>query len=206
MDCCSALNATLDNEGLCPALLEDETPACAPDNSLLVSFDTDFVVAGNTTVYVQANAGRALVSLLSISNIVLLLLFYISKAQYQALLDHLERNQSLATLKRVMFPEVLTLVQFVVEAFILFVHLPPGDFESPVLVIKSVFYGEERVLKYPWISLSSLFCTLRLYTFLRLARDVTLSKWSSKKKLLERDTGVSFDTAFALKVMMAEST
>ena len=206
VDCCSALNVTLDDEGSCPAELQDGTAACAPDNSLLVSYDTDFVVARNTSVYVQANAGRAFVSLLSIANVVLLFILYVSKSQYQALLEHLERNESLSTTKRVIFPEISTVVQFVVEGFILFAHLPPGDFASPVLVINSVFYGQPRVLKYPWISLSSLWCTLRLYTCLRLARDVTLSKWSSKKKLLERESGVSFDTAFALKVMMAERT
>jgi hypothetical protein len=197
---------TLDSEGVCPALLPDDTAACAPNNALLATYDSDFVVAKNTTVYIQANAGRSLVSLLSIANVLLLCLLYFSKAQYQALLDHLERNQSLATTKRVIFPETLTVVQFLLEAFILFAHLPPGDFESPVLIINSVFYGEKRVLKYPWIALSSLFCTLRLYTVLRLARDMTLSKWSSKKKLLERQSGVTFDTAFALKVMMAERT
>jgi hypothetical protein len=206
MDCCKALNVSLDDEGSCPAQLQDGTAACAPDNSLLVSFNTDFVVASNTSVYIQANAGRALVSLLSIANVVLLFILYVCKAQYQTLLEHLERNQSMSANKRVIFPEASTVLQFVVEAFILFAHLPPGDFESPVLVINSVFYGQPRVLKYPWISLSSLWCTLRLYTCLRLARDVTLSKWSSKKKLLERESGVSFDTAFALKVMMAEST
>jgi hypothetical protein len=157
-------------------------------------------------VYIQANAGRAFVSLLSLFNVILLIFLYISKAQYAMLLEHLERNQPLLTLKRVMFPQVGTIIQFCVEAFILFAHLPPGDFESPVLVIESVFYGQSRVLKYPWIALSSLWCTMRLYTVVRLARDVTLAKWSSKKKLLERQSGVSINTAFALKVMMAEST
>jgi hypothetical protein len=81
----------------------------------------------------------------------------------------------------------------------------PGIFESPVLVINSVFYGEARVLKYPWVALSSLFCTLRLYTALRLTRDITLAKWSSKKKLLERQSGITINTAFALKVIMDDS-
>jgi hypothetical protein len=122
------------------------------------------------------------------------------------LVEHLERNQPLLSLKGVMFPQVITIIQFFVESFVLFAHLPPGDFDSPVLVIQSVFYGEPRVLKYPWIALSSLWCTLRVYTVVRLARDVTLAKWSSKKKLLERQCGVSIDTTFAIKVMMAEST
>ena len=187
-------------------MLTDDEAACSPDNSLIVSYDTDFVVASNTTVYIQANAGRAFVSLLSFFNVILLILFYASKAQYAMLLEHLERNQPLHTLKRVIFPEIGTIIQFCVEGFILFAHLPPGDFESPVLIIESVFYGQPRILKYPWIALSSLWCTLRLYTVVRLARDVTLAKWSSKKKLLERQSGVSINTAFALKVMMAEST
>ena len=205
MDCCTALNTTLDAEGFCPATLEDESPACPPDNSLLVSYDTDFVVAFNTTVYIQANAGRAFVSLLSIFNVVLLLLFYICKAQKKMLLDHLERNEVLSSSKTVVFPEPATVAVFCLEAFILFAHLPPGNFESPVLVINSVFYGEARVLKYPWVALSSLFCTLRLYTALRLTRDITLAKWSSKKKLLERQSGITINTAFALKVIMDDS-
>jgi hypothetical protein len=199
------LNGTLDAEGLCNVMLNDDEAACPPDNSLLTTYDTDFVVASNTTVFQQANIGKAFVSILSVLNVILLTFFYISKAQYAMLLEHLERNQPLSAAKRIMFPEVSTLVQFFVEGFILFVHLPSGDFKSPVLVINSVFYGEARVLKYPWIALSSLWCTLRLYTVVRFARDITLAKWSSKKKLLERQSGVSINTAFALKVMMAES-
>lgn len=204
-DCCAALNTTLDPDGSCPAELDGKV-ACVPDDSLLVSFNTDYVVASNTSVYIQANAGRALVSLLSIFNVVFLTLFYITRAQYQLLLEHLERNNSLSSSRRAVFFELGTLLQFFVELFVLFVHLPPGDFESPVLVINSVFYGQETVLKYPWIALSSLFCTLRLYTLVRLARDITLAKWSSKKKLLERQSGITIDTTFAMKVMMAEST
>lgn len=205
MQCCSALNGTLDTEGACSVMLSEDEAACPPDQTLLTSYDTDFVVARNTTVFERANIGKSFVSLLSVFNVILLVFLYISKAQYSMLLEHLERNQPLSTARRIIFPEISTLVQFVVEGFILFAHLPAGDFQSPVLVINSVFYGEARVLKYPWISLSSLWCTLRLYTVIRFARDVTLAKWSSKKKLLERQSGVSINTAFALKVMMAES-
>ena len=144
-------------------------------------------------------------SLLSLCNVFLLTTLYVVQSQYQALLEHLERNQTLADTKRILFPEVSTIVQYCAEAAILFLHLPPGNFDSPVLIINSVYYGQPRVLKYPWVALSSLFCTLRLYTVLKLARDLTLIKWSSKKKLLERQAGISINTAFALKVMMDES-
>ena len=191
-------------DGACPATLEDESLACTPDFSLLSTYNTDAVVAPGTDVYTKANYGRALLSLLSLCNVVLLTILYMVQAQYQALLDHLERNETLADTKRILFPELTTIVQYCVEAAILFLHLPPGEFKSPVLVIDSVYYGQPRVLKYPWISLSSLFCTLRLYTVLKLARDLTLVKWSTKKKLLERQAGISINTAFALKVMMDE--
>ena len=127
MQCCSALNGTLDTEGACSVMLSEDKAACPPDQTLLTSYDTDFVVARNTTVFERANIGKSFVSLLSVFNVILLVFLYISKAQYSMLLEHLERNQPLSTARRIIFPEIN----------------PPPNAYSSVLQCRGLFFGDK---------------------------------------------------------------
>jgi hypothetical protein len=226
--CCKRFNTTLVN-GKCGAVKSEASTTCVVDASLIVSTDTDFAVAYGTDAFWLSFYLNSAVSALSLFSVIGLFYHAHLSRKLLAFSKHLEtKSVGISnTETHLSFSLVLT-PTFWFQVILVLIHMPPLPFDIPVLQFEHPYYTESKLLKYPWISLISAFVTLSwppfpiqspsttmslhyltlfsgVYFVLIYIRDRTIIEWSSKRRIVERKTGVNVDAIFVLKVLMSEA-
>jgi hypothetical protein len=217
-------NTTLVN-GQCGAADSKAGAVCVVDASLIVSVDTDPAVAYGTDAFWMSFYLNYAVSALSFCSVIGLFYHAHLSRKLLAFSKHLETKAVGISNGEVQISLSLVLTPtFWFQIFLVLLHMPPLPFDIPVLEFEHPYYTESKSLKYPWISLISAFVTLSqspvhhiithyffliippgVYFVLIYIRDRTIIEWSSKRRIVERKTGVNVDAIFVLKVLMSEA-
>lgn len=222
--CCQSFNLTLIN-GACGEVDSKAASSCKVDIALIVSVDTDHAVAYGTNAFWMSFYLNAAVSTLSFLSV--LAIFYHAQLSKKLLAfsKRLEMKQAAANKTVVNLPSALSPTLWFQFALVI-IHMPPLPFDIPVLEFEHPYYTESQLLKFPWISLISAVVTFSwipphlfnlffsllvlillsgVYFILTYIRDRTIIEWSSKRRIVERKTGVNVDAIFVLKVLMSEA-
>jgi len=200
--CCIGFNLTLTN-GVCGEDGSQAAASCIPDPTLIVSTDTEFVVAYGTSAFWTSFYLNAAVSILSALSICALFYHAHLSKKIFAFSKHLEQNKNIDTVDTK--GATVYTFSFWFQIFLLCMHMPPLPFDIPVLQFNHPYYTDSKLLKFPWIAIASAVVTLRVIFVIQYVKDRNLILWSAKRRIVERQTGIKVDAVFVIKVLMSEA-